>query len=210
VGSVRYLCLFFCALLLNAQAPAQKEPIQPGQIGNTVRAPAFTTGDKFEYRVVQTFGARGFVGAAMGAAIGQATNTPSEWGQGFDGFAKRYASGFAGNFTRQVMTFAIEAPLHEDPRYFPSEDKSAKQRFWNAIKQVYLTRTDKGGQSFAYGRVVSAFANGQLVNAWQPHSISGAGNGIQRGFISLGADAGYNLLQEFVPFTRPVSLRHRQ
>ena len=84
-----------------------------------------------------------------------------------------------------------------------------KERFWNAIKQVYLTRKDDGGQGFAYGRVISDFANGQLVNAWQPRSTGAVSNGIERGFISLGADAGYDLLQEFVPFTRPISLRHR-
>ncbi|MBV9268208.1 MAG: hypothetical protein JO061_18715 [Acidobacteriaceae bacterium] len=204
-----WVCLVALPAVLNAQQTEDKTPIQPGQIGQTVHAPPFTVADKFDYRVVQTFGARGFIGSALGAAIGQANDTPSEWGQGFGGLAKRYVSGFAGNCTRQIMAFAIEAPLHEDPRYFPSEDKSMKERFWNAIKQVYLTRKDDGGQGFAYGRVISDFANGQLVNAWQPRSTGAVSNGIERGFISLGADAGYDLLQEFVPFTRPISLRHR-
>jgi hypothetical protein len=34
------------------------------------------------------------------------------------------------------------------------------------------------------------------------------GDGLVRGTISLGGDFGYNLLQEFLPFTRPHTLRH--
>lgn len=190
-----------------AQSPSQQQ--QPGQLSNTVSAPPFTVGGKFSYRVVQSFGARGFLGAAVGAAIGQGLNTPHEWGQGAQGFGRRYASGFSGNFSRQTFSFVLESAFHEDPRYFPSEEKGKKQRAFNALKQIIRCKTDGGGDSFAYGRVFSAFGAGQLVNAWQPKSTGSVGDGIKRGFITLGADAGFNFLQEFFPFARPASLRHR-
>ncbi len=184
---------------------------QPGQLPDTVSAPPFTIADKFDYRVVQAFGAHDFVGAAIGAAIGQATNTPGPWGQGASGFTKRYVSGFAGGVSRQVFEFGLESALHEDPRYFPSEHGARmKERLVNAAKQVIFTRTDEGGDSFAYARVISDFGNAQFVNLWQPSSNNGAGGGVIRAFIGLGADFGYNLLQEFIPFTRPISLRHRK
>lgn len=191
------------------QPAGQPTPAQPNQLPNTVQAPPFSALDKFNYRVVQAFGAKGFIGAALGASIGQALDSPHEWGEGSLGFAKRYASGFAGNFSRQAFASTLEAAFHEDPRYFASEDKSMKQRAWNALKQTIYTKTDDGGDSFAYARIISAFGAGQLVNVWQPASTGGVGQGFKRGFITLGADAGYNFLQEFVPFTRPISLRHR-
>lgn len=184
-------------------------PQQPGQLPNTVSAPPFTAADKFDYRVVQTFGLRGFVGSGISAAIGQARNSPHEWGQGVQGFADRYGSGFAGNFSRQTFAFILETAFREDPRYFPSEDKSKKLRAVNAVKQVIICKTDDGKSSFAYARVFSTFGSAQFTNVWQPASTGSVGDGLLRGVIGLGADAAYNFMQEFVPFTRPKSLRHR-
>jgi hypothetical protein len=211
--------------LAQDQAPNQNgAPVQPGQpadstqapaqsklesLPNTISAPPFTVTDKFDYRVVQSLGARGFVGAAVGAAIGQARNSPREWGQGVAGFADRYGSGFAGNFSRQTFAFVLESAFHEDPRYFPSEEKNKKQRAVNALKQIIICKTDSGRSEFAYARVFSQIGAGQLTNAWQPASTSSVGDGFLRAAIGLGADAAYNFMQEFLPFTRPISLRHR-
>ena len=209
--------------LVSMPAVLRSQPPQPGQLAatqpssqsgvlqlpNTMSAPPLTVGDKFDYRVVQTFGLRGLLGAGVGAAIGQGFGNPYSWGGGVEGFAKRYGSGFAGNLSRQTMAFGIESVLHEDPRYFPSEDKPAGGRMLNALKQVFVCKTDSDHSSFAYGRVVSAFAAGQLVNAWQPASNASAGNGLRRGVLTLGGDLAYNFAQEFIPFTRPKSIRHR-
>jgi hypothetical protein len=218
-----YKITFAFSLALAALAPSlgaqsrTTEPPQPGQsappsqsqLPNTVSAPSFTVADKFNYTVVQTFGLRGFAGAAISAAIGQADNSPHEWGQGLQGYAERYGSGFAGNLSRQTFAFALESAFHEDPRYFPSNDKRFKQRVLNAVKQVFICETDSGGTEFAYARVFSNFGAGQFVNVWQPKSTGTVGHGVERGLIGLGADAAYNFMQEFIPFTRPISLRHR-
>jgi hypothetical protein len=212
----------FCPLLMaQSQQQPSSPPPQPGQvqppgappqalqIPNTESAPPFTVRDKFDYRVVQSFGLRGFVGAAISAAFGQAQDSPHEWGGGVEGFAERYGSGFAGNASRQTFAFVLESAFHQDPRYFPSEDKSKKQRVLNALKQVIVCKQDDGAASFAYARVFSDLGAGQFANLWQPRSTGGVGNGFKRGFIGLGGDAAYNFMQEFVPFTRPISLRHR-
>ena|GEM_PF-3047047 len=212
VASIATLALF-SALPLCAQSGSARQPGQIGQhneqLPNTVSAPPFTVADKFSYRVVQSFGLRGFLGAAVSAAIGQANDSPHEWGQGFSGYAERYGSGFAANLSRQSFAFALETAFHEDPRYFPSEDKAFKRRALNALKQVFICKTDRGGSEFAYARLFSDFGAAQFVNVWQPKSTASVGHGIERGFIGLGADAAYNLLQEFVPFMRPISLRRR-
>jgi hypothetical protein len=149
------------------------------------------------------------VGALFGAAIGQADNSPHEWGQGVHGFAERYGSGLAGNVSRQTFAFVLESSFHEDPRYFPSEDRGKKYRALNALKQVIICKTDSGKSEFAYARIFSQFGGAQFDNIWQPPSTGSFGHGIERGFIGLGADAAYNFMQEFLPFTRPHSLRHR-
>ncbi len=151
---------------------------------------------------------RGLVGNFVGAAIGQWSNTPSEWGQGWGAYAERYASGLGNTFSRQVFAFTLDSLLHEDPRYFPSEDRSKGARIKNVLKSVVIARTDSGEDHFAYSHVISAFGAGQLVNVWQPRSTDHFSDGVERGFIILGVDAGFNLAQEFVPFMRPKSLKH--
>lgn len=192
------------SLPMNAQSPADL----PAQVGPTISAPPLSVSEKFDYRIVQSFGLRGVAGSAFGALIGQARNSPHEWGQGVEGFADRYASGFGGNLGRQGIQFVLETALHEDPRYFPSKEKGFKKRMKNVLLQTLVTRTDSGGHRFAYARIAGAFADGQLVNAWQPASTGSVGDGVMRGFIGLGSDLGYNFLQEFVPFMRPRTLRH--
>ncbi len=192
----------------SSQTPGQ----QPGgleDLSKTVSAPSLTVRDKFDYRVVQSLGARGLVGALFGAAIGQAENSPHEWGQGVQGLAERFGSGLAGNVSRQTFAFVLESSFHEDPRYFPSEDRSKKYRLYNALKQAIVCKTDSGKSEFAYARVFSQFGGAQFDNIWQPHSTGSVLDGVMRGLTGLGADAGYNILQEFFPFTRPRSLRHR-
>jgi hypothetical protein len=174
-----------------------------------MQAAPLSVGGKFHSRIVQSLGLRGVLGAAIGASIGQGTNTPGEWGQGAEGFGKRFASGFGGNVARQSFTFALEAATHEDPRYFPSTETAKKARLWNVVKQTFLCKKDSGDSSFAYARIVSAFGTGQFVNIWQPKSINGVSNGIERGFISLGADAASNLMYEFLPFTRARDFRNK-
>lgn len=217
--SLELAFLFLCASAAVAQSP----PPQPGQVAqpgqqapnnleklpNTISAPPFTVRDKFDYRVVQSFGLRGFGGAFISAAIGQARDSPHEWGEGLSGFAERYGSGFAGNLSRQTFAWILESSFHEDPRYFPSEDKNMKQRVLNALKQVIVCKKDSGRPEFAYARVFSDFGAAQLSNVWQPPSTGKVSSGFVRGAIGLGADAAYNFMQEFIPFTRPVSLRHR-
>jgi hypothetical protein len=193
----------------DTQTPSSAAPRQPGQLPNRISAPPLTVGDKFKYRIVGSFSLRGLLGNFVGAAIGQATNTPSEWGQGWGAYAERYASGLGGTLSRQAFAFTLESVLHEDPRYFPSEEKTKGARIKNVLKSVVITRTDSGDDRFAYARVISAFGAGQLVNAWQPRSTGHVSDGIERAFIVLGVDSGFNLMQEFFTFTRPKPLRHR-
>jgi hypothetical protein len=192
----------------NSRVSPTSAPQQPGQLPNNVSVPPLTVGDKFKYRILGSFSLRGLLGNFVGAAIGQALNTPSEWGQGWGAYAERYASGLGGTLSRQVFACTLESALHEDPRYFPSEEKTKAARIKNVLKSVVITRTDSGEDRFAYGRVISAFAAGQLVNAWQPRSNGRVSDGVERAFIVLGVDAGFNLMQEFLPFARPKPLKH--
>lgn len=192
----------------DAQSRSSASPRQPGRLPTSVSVPPLTIGEKFKYRVVGSFGVRGLSGNLVGAAIGQALNTPGKWGHGWGAFGTRYASGLGGTLSRQVFAFGLESAFHEDPRYFPSQNKTKRARVGNVLKSVIITHTDSGETQFAYARVISAFGAGQLVNAWQPRSNAHVSDGITRAFIILGVDAGFDFMQEFLRFTRPKPFRH--
>ncbi len=175
---------------------------------STLTAPALSAGEKFQTRITQTFGPYGFLGVGLGAAIAHARNVPEEWGQGFEGYATRYGSAFGTSLSRQTMAIVLESALHEDPRYFPSREKGFGLRFKNVLKQSILTRTDSGKFRFAFSRYTSAFGAGQLANTWQPKSNGRVQDGLERGVITLGADAAVNFLQEFIPFMRNRAFKH--
>jgi hypothetical protein len=92
----------------------------PGLLEDTLTAKKLTTEEKCDYRVIEQFGVRGFLGTAIGAGIAQGFDVPDRWGPHWDGLAKRYASGFAGGTSRQVFALGLDDLLHQDPRYFPS------------------------------------------------------------------------------------------
>jgi hypothetical protein len=155
----------FASILLQAQndaAPSTPAPQrQPGQLPTSVSVPPLTSGEKFKSRVVGSFGLRGLLGNLVGAAIGQALNTPGEWGQGWGAYSERYASGLGGTLSRQVFAFTLESVLHEDPRYFPSQEKTKGARVRHLLKSVITTHTDSGETRFAYARVISALGSRQ-------------------------------------------------
>jgi hypothetical protein len=191
-----------------------------GAVGQTTPAPAASSpapaassqapldlGDKFEYRLGETFGVYKFVVVGVRAGYDQLTNTPSEWKQGFTAYSKRYVSEFATTFSRQTFAFALEGVLHEDPRYFPSGDKGFGRRMKSVLKQAVVTRTDSGRERFATAKVASAAGAAFLANKWQPPSTSTTSQAMSTFGITIAGDAGYNFLQEFFPIFRPKELR---
>jgi hypothetical protein len=197
------------AVSFSVVASAQNPVNLPDQVGPTLTADPFTEGEKFDYRIIQSFGLRGFGGATVGAAIAQGRDVPKEWGEGWGAYATRYASGFGTNLARQSVAFGLESALHEDPRYFPSEEKGFRARMKNVLLQTVVARTDSGRETFAWARMGSAFAAGEIANLWEPKSTGTPADGLTRGCVILGGDLAYNFLQEFVPFVRPRSLRHQ-
>ena len=192
------------------QSPSQPIlPPQPGILANTLTAKQLDIHEKFQLRVIETFGIRGLLGSALGSGIAQWAGRPYEWGGGAEGYGLRYGSSFGNAVSRQVFAFGLDSALHEDSRYFPSNESKFGPRLQNAIKQVFIARKDDGTATFAYSRVISAFGSGQLVGTWQPRSNNGVGDGLERGAISLAGDFGYFVMQEFLPFTRnSVFRRH--
>jgi len=198
--------LLACSFLISALPAQTTDPPAPPAAKDDSIAP-LNVAQKFNYRVTQAFGIRGFFQAAVGAGLNQVRDVPHEWGEGSVGFGERFGSSFGQHLVDQTMEFTLESALHEDPRYFPSHEKGAGARIRHALLATVITRTDSGGQTLAIARITSAFATGQLVNAWQPPSTNSVSEGLTRTGLIFAEHAAWNVAQEFVPRLRPKSMR---
>ena len=183
-------------------------PVDPAQ-GSMTKPPLvytpYTPAQKFKSATRNVIGPFALVGVGISAGYSQLVNTPSEWGQGSEGYAKRYANAFGVNLSYQYFSATLESALHEDPRYFPSIDRSAKGRLKHAIAHVFVTRKDDGSEGFAYARWASAFGAGFLSNSWNPKSNNSAGDAVETGAAILGIDLAVKVGQEFIPFLRHLN-----
>ena len=165
----------------------------------------YTVAQKFKFATTDSFGPVALVAVGVSAGFSQLTNTPSAWGQGAEGYGKRYGSAFGLNLSDEYFEAVLNSTLRQDPRYFPSKDRSAKGRFKHAVGYLFIARKDDGGTSFAYGRWGGALGAGFLANTWNPRSDSHVSDAFERAGFLLAADAGFHLAEEFIPFFRHLA-----
>ena len=78
-----------------------------------------TAGQKYQLFFKSATDPWPFLLAGFGAGIDQADNSFPEYGQGVQGYAKRFGASYTDYFTGNFFGNAVLASLlHEDPRYF--------------------------------------------------------------------------------------------
>jgi len=140
-----------------------------------------------------------FAQTAFISGIGQATNSNPSFGQGVEGYAKRFGTTYGDFAIENVMTEGIfPTLLHQDPRYFRHREGTTRSRLGYAISRLFITRTDSGGTQFNYSEVVGAATSLAISNAYYPDGRT-VGNNLGRYAVQLGFDTASNVLKEFWP-----------
>jgi hypothetical protein len=160
----------------------------------------------------KTIGKRALLGAAAGAGIQQAQNSPHEWGQGWAGLGKRFASGVGKHGVKSAIQVTVGTIRHEELSYRPSGKSGFGPRVEYALVSTVVTRkTTTGKKTFASGEVSGAVGAGFISRLWQPVRLHTVGSGIGSVGITLGVDAGMNVTREFWPEIRhPRQARARR
>ena len=141
-----------------------------------------------------TFGITGAI-----AGIQQAQNDFSGYGQGADGYAKRYGAAYADAAIGTFIGGAIlPSLLHQDPRYFYKGTGSKKSRLLYAIATSVICKGDNGKWQANYSGLLGGLAAGGISNLYYPAKDRDAGLTLQNFAIGIGAAAAANVLQEFV------------
>jgi len=132
-------------------------------------APPLTPHEKFHLFTKSAFDPVTITIVGLQAGIAQAENEFPGYGQGAQGYGKRFGASFADSVSSGFWSnFFYPTIFKEDPRYFRSGEGSFGHRFGYAIKQEFVCHTDKGGRSFNFSNVLGAFTSGAISNAYYP------------------------------------------
>jgi hypothetical protein len=124
-----------------------------------------------------------FVLTAVGAGIDQAQNSFPQYGQGVEGYAKRWGAGYTDYFTGNLLGNAVLASmLKEDPRYFQKGTGSFTTRaLWAAGGTVWCKR-DNGSWGPNYANVMGNLMGAAVSNLYYPAPDRTVGETLERGF----------------------------
>jgi hypothetical protein len=140
-----------------------------------------------------------FLGTGITAGAEQATDTFPGYGQGVEGYAKRYGAAYADEVLGRMIGSAILPSLiHQDPRYFYKGSGSVRSRVLYAVSRAVVTRGDDGRTEPNYSRLFGSFAAGGLANLYYPRADRGLGLTLGDGFVSIAGHAADNLIREFL------------
>ena len=124
-----------------------------------------------------------FVASGLDAALDQAENNFPGYGQGAQGYFKRFGAGYADQFDGLLWGNAIlPILLHEDPRYFRKGTGSFKRRLFYSISTAVITKNDNGTWGPNYANVFGNIIAGGISNAYYPSTDRGAGLTFERAF----------------------------
>ena len=138
--------------------------------------------------------------SAAAAGISEARGTLAGYGQGGEGFGKRFGSSMASNASSHFFgTFLLPSMLREDPRFFVSADSRFKARVGHALRRVVVIRSDTGAMKFNLPGTLGPLLAEGLANSYLPDSERTAGKTFQRFGIRIGFGALNSLLKEYWP-----------
>jgi hypothetical protein len=141
-----------------------------------------------------------FVAAGAFAGIEHASNTFSGYGQGAQGYAKRYGAAYADSFIGTMIGGAVLPSLwKQDPRYFYKGTGTTRSRALYAIANAVICKGDNGRWQANYSGILGGLAAGGISNLYYPASDrDGVGLTFENALIGTAGSAVQNLFQEFV------------
>ena len=140
-----------------------------------------------------------FLSSGVVAGIEQARDTYPGYGQGAQGYGKRYGADYANGAIGRMLSSAVFPSLfHQDPRYFYMGSGSTRTRVLYALKMAVITKGDNGELQPNYSYILGSFAAGGIANAYHPAGDRGARLTIDNALLNIAGHAADNLVREFI------------
>ena len=150
-------------------------------------------------------------GVGVLAGIAQATDRWGAYGQGAQGYAKRYGASYADVFAATFIGGAVmPSVLKQDPRYFYKGSGSKRSRILYAVESSVKCKGDNGRWQPNYSNIIGSFAGAGLGAIYLPaNDRRGYGFVFSSALTRLGATSLGGVLQEFF-FSKVMPNRPRR
>jgi len=183
---------------LNSSSPAPDAESAPSGISPSAYTP-LTAEQKAARRIKRLAEPVNLLSAAFGAGIDQWRNVPKEWGQGAEGYARRFGSAEGFSVSDAAIGLGFDVAFHLDPRYHRKPEARIGGRLWNAVSQTFLAYKDSGGRTINVSEIGGNFGAGFVSNTWEPRGYNSTGDALTRGALGLAYHTAKNVVRELLP-----------
>jgi hypothetical protein len=140
-----------------------------------------------------------FVLVGATAGVEQARDSFKGYGQGAEGYGKRFGAAYADVVVSRFLGAAVFPSIfRQDPRYFYRGSGSIAKRVGYAMSTAVIQKGNSGHFQPAYSRILGSVAAGAISNLYRPDSSRGAGLIFRNVAIGVGGHAITSLIREFV------------
>jgi hypothetical protein len=160
---------------------------------------ALTSKQKFELAWKSSIDPVTFVAVGILAGAQQAADEFHGYGQGAQGYGKRYGADYGdvvlGTFVGSAI---LPALLKQDPRYFYKGTGSTRSRVLYALASPFFCKGDNGHWQANYSYVVGNFAAAGIANFYYPAKDQGGRLVAENALVRISANSISAVFQEFV------------
>ncbi|SEB58083.1 carboxypeptidase-like regulatory domain-containing protein [Terriglobus roseus] len=140
-----------------------------------------------------------FVVVGFVAGVEQARNSFKDYGQGAQGYGKRFGAAYADVVVSRFFGSAVFPSIfRQDPRYFYLGSGSVAKRAGYAMSTAVIQKGNSGHFQPAYSRILGSVVAGAISNLYRPDANRGAGLIFRNVGIGIGGHAVVSLVREFV------------
>jgi len=170
-----------------------------------------TRKEKFKVAAKGAFDPYEFVIVGVLSGIRQATNSYPSFGQGAEGYGKRYGAAFADQVDGNIMVGAVyPSILRTDPRYYQLGKGGFCRRFLYAFSRIFVTRKDSVGNIFNIPEFAGNASAIGISTLYYPSQDRTSSSFISGWGVQMGIDAFGNELKEFWPDIHRMISKRKQ
>lgn len=158
------------------------------------------TRQKFKLSTRATTDPVAFFTAGLVAGIEQANNTFPGYGQGAEGYGKRYGAAYGDAFIGRTLGSAVFPSIfRQDPRYFyMGPANPTKARLKHALLAGLVARGDNGRWQPNYSHIAGNAAAGAISTLYHPDADSPGELARNNALIGIASGAFQGLIREFL------------
>jgi hypothetical protein len=180
--------------------PLERKSVHPPHYKPGLKLCTLKLKDKFALFFQDSLDPVTFLATGFNAGLDQAQNTDRSYGQGAQGYGKRFGAEFAGQASsRFFKDFAYPSIFSEDPRYYRLIHGSAGKRLLHALGHAVVSQRDNGNRMFNFSEWLGTTSTIVLSNTYHPDNQRGFSSAAQRVGYSILQDMGFDVLREFWP-----------